>query len=107
MIELPNSVVTLHSGNHMVLIAPSADITDLDNRQLQNMTVELNVTGGVLNSVNQTARVLIYTQGSVEKFVSKLRAIALSRRMHGNFHKPSTFKPVTSHFVLRLLSLLS
>lgn len=77
-IILPNPLVTFRDGDEMILIAPSADITDSDNRQLQNMTIRLlegNLDSNTLSSGNQVSAVLVFNDRSIAEFVSILRSI--------------------------------
>ena len=79
VITLPSTTITFRDGDGMIPVAPSATITDSDNRQLQSMRVELesNLDNDFLNSDmgNQAVRVLVFNQGSVADYVSLLRSV--------------------------------
>ena len=77
IITLPNPVVTFRDGDNMILIAPTADISDTDNRQLESMTIELegDIDDNILRSGELSSRVLVFDQGNVADYISILRAI--------------------------------
>ena len=78
LITLATPTVLFRDGDASVLIAPSANISDSDNRQLVSMTVELEgaIDNNVLRSGQQEARVLVSSRGSVAEYISTLRSIA-------------------------------
>ncbi len=77
-ITILNPNVTFRDGDITVPIAPSADITDSDNRRLLSMRVELEGTfdTDTLSSGNQTGRILLFSENTIAEFVSILRSIS-------------------------------
>ena len=77
VITLPSPTVTFRDGDIRIQIAPSADITDSDNRQLERMTVELvgGLDNNILMSGTRQALVLVFNRGSVADYISILRSI--------------------------------
>lgn len=77
IITLPDPVVTFQDGDNMILIAPTADISDTDNRQLESMTIELegDIDDNILRSGELSSRLFVFDQGNVADYVSILRAI--------------------------------
>ena len=77
VITLSNQTI-FEDGDNMVRIAPDAEITDSDNRQLLSMTVELvgTLDNNILTTGTQSGNVLRFGQNSVADMVSNLRSIS-------------------------------
>lgn len=83
VITLPSPTIIFRDGDIMIPIAPSADITDSDNRQLESMTVTLveSFDNNILQSSSRQALVLVFDRGSVADYISILRSITYINRV--------------------------
>ena len=76
-IDLGITTLFFTDGDNPLLIAPSANITDADNRRLASMDVELTtgLDNNVLSDGLRTSRVLVFSEDLLTNYVSILRNI--------------------------------
>ena len=94
--------VIFRDNDVQVLIAPTGNISDSDNRQLLSMTVELqDVLGNnVLSTGLQTGRVLQFGENSVADMVNLLRSISYVNMAPEPALNPRTITVMVCDFML-------